>query len=346
MKNIILISFIVITLNNDAQSQLPQDYPFKIILDDEGNAYMTGEINGNLFAQRFNSLGNSEWIILYINPGFDRGMDIKKGSDGNILVAGYVTNQIDGKYDIVLVKFLNNNPPQILWSNIFERLYYDEQAFAIIPDLSGNIYLTGYEYYKNYKKNLKILKLNEDNADILKDTSYNNKVYNGDDVGIDILIDRGFLYVLGYTYNGHTCDNDVIQLTYGLRDTVTQNLKLEDALTIKNKGRETPTSFIISDFAESPIQKSRTSMTVLSDNMGFPGTKDYLIMTLCGSSLIWKSRFDGNNLDDVPASISVNDTNLYVTGYSYRNQNNSDIATIKYSMWNGNYTWNDSAVYR
>ena len=101
---------------------------------------------------------------------------------------------------------------------------------------------------------------------------------------------------------------------------------------------------MISEYSRSTWQKSRTTLTSLTDNI-LPGTRDYLIITLIGSEVLWQKKFDGSSLDDVPTSVAVYDSNLFVTGYSYRSEDNSDFATIKYKLFeNGAYGWTDTNV--
>jgi len=342
MKKLMFTILLIINSNSNVYSQIPNDYPFKIVIDDSGYVYMTGEYYGDIFFSKFELTGNNYWREIYYKAGYDMGMDLVEDVNTNsILVCGYTTNLIDNRFDIELIKFLNTDPPQIIWNKSIGKLHYDEQSFGITIDQSGDPYLTGYEYVKKEEKNIKLIKCHRITGTILKDTTFNNKEYNRDDVGTDILVDGYYLYVLGYTYNGFTNDNDVIQLTYNLSD----NLRLEDVLIVKNKGRDTPTSFIISQLSRSPWQKSRTSMTVMTDNIMLnPVSRDFLTMTLCGSEVLWKTYFNSNSLDDVPTSITVYDTSLYVTGYSYRTENNSDFATIKYNLSNGRYGWSDTTV--
>jgi hypothetical protein len=122
------------------------------------------------------------------------------------------------------------------------------------------------------------------------------------------------------------------------------NFNLEGTYIYNNKGDDTPTSFMISDFSDVSRQKSRTSMTVVTDNLNSITKKNYLCITLFCETLIWANYFDSNRLDDVPTSMTVFDSSIYVTGYSYRTPSNADFATIKYNRSSGSYAWSDSAV--
>jgi len=341
MNKIIFILLISSLSSLTIKSQIPHDYPFKIKIDEFGYIIITGEENGDIFTEKYLNSSTRLWKKVYYNTGFDIGTDVLTISDQSVITTGYITNQSTGLFDIILLKYDNASNGNILWIKVIGNSYLEDKSFGIVCDDDNFYYITGYETDKKSNKNIRLLKCSDVNGNVLKDTTFNNKEYNRDDVGTDILIDGYYLYVLGYTYNGFTNDNDVVQLTYNLGD----NMRLDDVLIVKNKGKDTPTSFIISQLSRSPWQKSRTSMTVMTDNIiPNPASRDFLTMTLCGSELIWKSYFNSNSLDDVPTSITVYDTSLYVTGYSYRTQNNSDFTTIKYNLSSGSYGWSDTTV--
>lgn len=200
MKKVINTTVFLFCIVDIIYGQLPSDYPFKVILDDSGYVYMTGEENGDIFVSKFNYSGYNIWIKSFLKSGYDKSMDIILSEESFIFLTGYVTNQIDGNYDIIIIKLLNlPTSAQTQWNKSIGNLYFDDQAAGIVVDQNGYPFLTGYEYNKTKGKNIKLIKCNKLNGNILKDTSFNNKVYNGDDVGNDILIDRGYLYILGYT---------------------------------------------------------------------------------------------------------------------------------------------------
>lgn len=158
MKKVISTTVFLFCIVDIIYGQLPSDYPFKVILDDSGYVYMTGEENGDIFAAKYDISGNNLWQNVYIKPGYDRGMDIIMDEDKNIVVTGYITNHIDGLFDIILLKFLNLNSTQILLNKSFGNLYYNDQAFGIVCDYDNYFYITGYEIDKIKKQNMKLLK--------------------------------------------------------------------------------------------------------------------------------------------------------------------------------------------
>ncbi|MEO7357783.1 MAG: hypothetical protein ABIY50_09745, partial [Ignavibacteria bacterium] len=334
MKNTIM-TFLFLIVTNSCYSQLPTDYPFKVIVNETGFVFITGEENNDIIFKKGDLNGNILWATNYVNPGFDRGMDLSILTDW-IYVTGYISNPSTGKYDIILIKY-NIQNGNILWAKTFGDVNYDDQAFGIVKDDIGYIYVTGYSSHKNSKKNITTLKYEIENGILDDQFTYDGKSY--DDVGTDILTDGNYLYVVGSTYQNTHHKEDIIQLTYDIN-----NPSVCDTLVLKNKGREIPTSFLISEYSRNTQQKSRTSLTSFTDNI-LLGTRDYLIITLKGSEVLWQKRFDGNSLDDVPTSLAVYDSNLYVTGYSYRSEDNSDFATIKYKLYeDGAYGWTDTNV--
>ncbi|MEO6695663.1 MAG: T9SS type A sorting domain-containing protein [Ignavibacteria bacterium] len=298
--------------------------------------YITGEAGGDILTKKFNLNLNEIWSRVFHNLGFDRGMDLVI-SEGFVYVTGYITNSTTGKCDIILLKYDRNNSGNILWTKTFGDAIYDDQAFGITDAGLQEVFICGYETHKKNKKNIKVYKCNKVTGNVAWQTTYDGKSY--DDVGTDILTDGNYLYVVGSTYQNSLHKEDIIQLTYDIN-----NPLICDTLILKNKGREIPTSFLISEYSRSAQQKSRTSLTSFTDNI-LLGTRDYLIITLKGSEVLWQKRFDGNSLDDVPTSLAVYDSNLYITGYSYRSEDNSDFATIKYKLYeDGAYGWTDTNV--
>jgi len=341
MKNTILYSIYLLLVSSLCYSQIPQDYPFKVIINETGNVFITGEISGDIFTSKYNSSLIPIWNNVYSNPGIDRGMDITVDSYSFVYVTGYISNQTTGKKNIFTIKYDNSSFGDTIWTKSFGDINFDDQAFGVTRDAFGDIYITGYITNKNSKKNIKILKYAWDNGNLIWQATYDNPQYYGDDIGTSILTDDNFVYVLGTTYNGPLYNGDIIQLTYNANTPY-----LEDSLTYQRKGIETPTSFVISQLSRSVTSKSRTSLTSMTDNQTNPSNKDFLILTFKGSEFIWGKKFSGpGNLDDVPTSCAVSDSGLFITGYSYSKPSNSDFATIKYKLYeNGNYGWTDTAI--
>ena len=336
MKTSIIILLCLIA-SKICYSQLPQDYPFKVILDNANEfVYITGEANGDIFTTKLGFNLAHFWTKEFHNPGLDRGMDLII-SESFVYVAGYLSNPVTGLYDIILLK-LDNDVGEINWTRTFGESNYNDQAFGIVSDNLGNIFVTGYSTHKKLKKNIVTLKYEADGGALISQLTYDGKSHD-DDVGTDILTDGNYLYVVGSTYQDILHKEDIIQLTYDI-----DNPSICDTLILKYKGRETPTSFVISEYSRSKWQKSRTSLTSLTDNLS-SGSIDYLIITMKESEVLWQKKFNGSSLDDVPTSVAVYDSNLFVTGYSYRSENNSDFATIKYKLYeNGAYGWTDTNV--
>jgi len=337
MKKLVFTFVVLIIYVSNSFSQIPSDYPFKVIVDLDGFVYITGERNEDLEITKYGFSGNFLWQKQFFNQGYDRGMDLTKiGSF--LFVTGYINNPVTNKSDIILIKYDKANGDTI-WTKKIGTPNSSKVAYGIVNDEMSNLYLTGYEFKKESKKNIVVYKCSELNGSIENQFTYNDSKYNGDDVGTSILIDNEFLYVAGYTYQGNEYGNDIIQLSIDK-----DNFNHDGTYIFKNKGNETPTSFIISDFSDVSRQKSRTAMAVISDNLNSITKKNYLCITLFFETLIWANYFDSNRLDDIPTSMTVYDSSIYVTGYSYRTPSNADFATIKYDRDSGSYAWSDSVV--
>jgi len=195
MKTSIIILLCLIA-SKVCYSQLPQDYPFKVMLDNANEfVYITGEANGDIFVRKTNFNLDPIWYSPYFSPGLDRGIDLVITQDF-VYVTGHITNSATGKYDIILLK-MENVGGNILWTKTFGSPNYDDQAFGIVDAGLDDVYICGYETNKITKKNIKVYGCDRFGNTIWQ-TTYDGKSY--DDVGTDILTDGNYLYVVGSTY--------------------------------------------------------------------------------------------------------------------------------------------------
>lgn len=348
MKTLLYIFLTLLISNSISIAQIPQDYPFKTYLDETGNLYITGVDNGDIFTKKFPPIdpvyNDPLWNKVLYNSGDDRGYDIALDPLGSIYVAGYIFNVATNSNDLIIIKH-NRGTGDTIWTRKYGS-YYDDKAFGIVLDEDQNIYIAGYKSNKNSNKNLLVLKYNV-LGDLIYQHEYNNPVYKGDDVGTDILVDKGFVYVAGYTYQGERSLNDIILLTYPKDSPVPSDTNIYR----KNGTNETPTSFLITYMSNNRIAKSRLGVSSVTENLITNIKSDYLTLYFNGdqyNTLAWAKTFNGTgNGNDVATDLSTDGSgNLYVTGYSNRSIINPyDFATIKYNYSTGSYGWNDPIKY-
>lgn len=253
--------------------------------------------------------------VLY-NSGDDRGYDIVLDLDGNMYVTGYIFNVETNSNDLIIIK-RNGGSGDTIWTRKYGSKY-DDKAYGIAVDADQNIYVTGYQTNKKNNKDIILLKYNEYGS-LIYNHEYNNPVYKGEDVGTDILVDKGFVYVAGYTYQGERSLNDIILLTYPKDSPVPSDTNIYR----KNGTNETPTSFLITYFSNNRIAKSRLGVSSVTENLITNIKSDYLTLYFKGdqyNTLAWAKTFNGTgNGNDVPTDLSTDGFgNLYVTGYSNR----------------------------
>ncbi|MCY7362432.1 MAG: T9SS type A sorting domain-containing protein, partial [Ignavibacteria bacterium] len=176
----------------------------------------------------------------------------------------------------------------------------------------------------------------------------NNPAQNSDDAATDILIDHNYLYAVGYTDNGEDYKNDVMMVSFLLENPVANVLSIKEL-----RGNDTPTGAILVNIPPSNpknrLAKSRATITGITDMPRSGNSQDFFTMMFDNddlNNLLWLRYFRSPaNGTDIPTSITKDKfDNVYVTGYSFVNNNNPfDFATIKYNN-NGSFGWDGTGV--
>ena len=337
-------------LTNICRSQIPDNYPFKTYMDANNNLYMTGDSAEEIITTKFNLDLSFNWSKVFHNPGFDRGMDIVSIIDPSEVtyVAGYKFDNSTNSTDIIILKY--DNFGNIIWSKKFDNPFFDDKAYAITIDEFQNIYIGGYINAKYQGKNFTVLKYSDDGlaANLVYQYTYNNPTQNSDDAATDILIDHNYLYAVGYTDNGVDYKNDVMMVSFLLENPDANVLSIKEL-----RGNDTPTGAILVNIPpanpQQRLAKSRATITGITDMYRSGNSQDFFTMMFDNddlSSLRWLRYFRSPaNGTDIPTSITKDKfDNVYVTGYSFVNNNNPfDFATIKYNN-NGSFGWDGTGV--
>ncbi len=125
-----------------------QDYPSAIVVDDAGNAYVTGFCsvpgpNFDYIVIKYDTDGNEEWAVTYSGPT-DMGdivRDIVVDADGYV----YVTGQSEGagtSSDFVTIKYAPNGTEE--WVSRYDGPGHNaDSGYAIVLDSLGNVCVTG-----------------------------------------------------------------------------------------------------------------------------------------------------------------------------------------------------------
>ncbi len=355
MKTLIPLFVFLIVFLSECKSQVTQDYPFKTYLDSANNLYTAGFTTNkgqkDIFVQKFDSSGIHLWSREFFSfEGNDRGLDLKVDRHGYTYVTGYVSN-LTFSNDIILL--ILNPDGTILYSSIYEH-FGDDKGMGIDITAAPNgyadeIFITGYVSSDLTDKDI-IIKKYSGSGDSLWQKVYNK--FSGDDVATDILLDNSYAYVVGYTYQGPVRGNEIMFQTYSKDDGALN----ETLIDYKPGSNEMPTEMVIPGKASNTIQKSRVSITSISENFTQINISRYHTLYLNPSSsnemnIRWSKDFinglfSRNNTATSIAADSAGDIYVtgYVPGYDNINQNNGlDFATIKYKWDRGQYGWNSIA---
>jgi hypothetical protein len=327
-----------------AYSQLPIDYPFKTHLDTDNNLLITGYRHEDFLSEKYTFQGATIWSRDFVNPSFDRGYGIVSDAAGNAYSAGFIFNSATKSNDLFIVKY-EAALGHIQMAKAFESPF-DDKAISIAIDYERNLYIAGYITNALGFKDIITQKYDED-GNLLWSYTYDNPTYKKDDVATHILVDTGFVYVAGYTYNGEYNKNDVVLLQYP-RDGFDDH---KVTLVPISKTNETPTGFVFSEISLNRIQKSRSAVVVVTDNPGTIPSSKFLTLYFDGgiqSEVRWMKKFSlDNTKHNIPTSIaSDRNGDIYVTGYVHRGESfGYDYATIKYKKQDGSYGWTPGVAY-
>jgi hypothetical protein len=166
------------------------DETFAIVVDDSGNAYVTGwsvgsGTSGDYATIKYDPNGNELWVKRYNGPGnyYDAATAIAVDGSGNVYVTGGSSGVSYPDYTTIKYDPDGNE----LWVKEYGTEFTDDGASAIAMDDSGNVYVTGHSVGNE---------LNYDYATIKYDPNGNElwvKRYNGpansDDWALAIAVD-------------------------------------------------------------------------------------------------------------------------------------------------------------
>jgi len=193
------------------------DFSMKIVVDQSGNVYVTGESFGaggagsDFLTIKYTSNGDTLWVRRFngTGNGFDYARDLVVDDTGNVYVTGSTDNGNDN--DFLTLKYSPTG--NLLWSRVYDGGVLDwDDAYALAGDDSGYIYVTG-ESFDGTSTNYLIIKYKPDG-----DTVW-TKRYDGPDNLYDrahaIAVDTdGSIIITGYS-EGSTTAGDFATVKYG-----------------------------------------------------------------------------------------------------------------------------------
>ena len=346
MKKIIILQVFLFCLCGFLKAQFAQDYPFKTYVDNSGFLYVTGdtvisETTKLIKTKKFNGQLQLVWERSYNNPfGNDRGMDVIVEEDipYNVYVTGYVYDNAKQRNSIITIKH-DGITGNIIWTKKVDD-YRESKGYGIALDEAQNVYVGGYITGEKNKKDFLAIKYDLDgNREWLNTSNFSRFIE--DDVATDILVDEGFVYLMGYAYQGPDYMNDLLLVSYEKSGAFSSSRFYK-----KTNTDEYPTGFAFANLSRSPITKSRTVVIGHSDNPANNNVSD--ILTICFNNdmmtnVLWSDVYNNDiyNGNDIATAVTANKqgTQIYVTGYSENGSTGKDFVTIKYRVSEKNREW-------
>jgi len=312
-----------------------------LVLDDNGNLYVTGHSTGlgssfDYSTIKYSPAGDTFWVRRYDGPGssFDYATFILVDDSGQVYVTGHSLGS-ETLYDFATIKYAPSG--ETLWVRRYNGSGNgDDQASALSIDDSGNVYVTGSSWEGSVRSDFCTIKYSSA-GETLWVRKYNG-AGNGDDRATAIKVDSsGQVHVTGSNWNGSSFDITTIKYSPS-----------GDTLWVR----------IFNDSADLDEQASALALDdsgnvyVTGTKQGAFGNNDYLLLKYSPSgNLVWLRSYNGPaDSEDVPQALAIDPGgNVYVTGYSEGGSSSSDYATVKYSplgqlLWVKRYNGPGNAV--
>jgi len=129
------------------------DESYALAIDGSGNVYVTGYSYGSGTATdyatvKYNSNGEEQWVARYNGPGnsADEAYSMVIDGYGNVYITGFsYGSTTEAEADYATVKY-NSNGEEVWVSRYNGPRNFDDEAYSIVIDGSGNVYVTGFSY--------------------------------------------------------------------------------------------------------------------------------------------------------------------------------------------------------
>ncbi len=304
---------------------------YDIILDADGNVYVTGGSGGfespcDYVTIKYNSNGNQLWVARYQSPnnGYDFAKAMAIDHFGNLYVTG-LSKRPDGKCNYATIKY--DSKGNELWAAQYDSMdNNNDGASSISIDSFGNVYVTGFVAGSGVWQNRCTVKYDSNGNQIW--AIVHNGPSNDNNLAKTIVVDgfsnayiTGYIKVLGtdwdYTTSKYDANgNRLWEVKYngtGNSDDYAKAIAMDSFgyvyVTGKSKGTDTNTDYATTKYDSNGNQH-------------------------------WVTRYNGpNNGDDCANAITTDNLgNVYVTGGSAGLDIYSDYVTIKYDS-NGKQLW-------
>ncbi len=189
------------------------DIANSIKVDNSGNVYVTGvsygiNYNADYATIKYNYLGMQVWAARYNGPGnnYDHARDIEMDYSGFVYVTGESYGSGTG-YDYSTIKYDPSSGSQMWVARYNGALNLTDQAYALIVDIYGNVYVTGNSRV-NVNSGSDYATLKYSSSGVQQWVSIYNGPASGNDYASSIELDNsGNVYVTGSSTGTGTYDD-------------------------------------------------------------------------------------------------------------------------------------------
>ncbi|MHA6249646.1 SBBP repeat-containing protein [Pontibacter sp. CAU 1760] len=300
-----------------------------IAVDNQGGVFVTGNSYSSDFTSdayvtvRYDAVtGEQAWASRHEGDSYDQAMAIAVDNQGGVYVTGSSVGET-GSFDYATVRY-NAATGEQDWVSRYSA--HISSAAAIAVDNAGSVYLTGSSYNSDFTGTGYVtVRYDAATGEQVWASRYDKGRF---DTSRAIAVDnQGGVFVTGLSY-GETGSPDFATVRY-------------DAAT----GEEAWASRYDGGFSDEVVaiavdNAGGVYITGSSHNSDFTKT-DYA--TVCYAAAtgeeIWASRYDGGSDNQARAIAVDNQGGVYVTGYSYNSDPNTDYATVRYAAATGEQVW-------
>lgn len=220
------------------------DVANSLVVDALGNIYVTGFSGGNgsgndITTIKYNSSGTQQWLQTYSGPGNanDNARSIVLDASGNIYITGYSTGVSTGS-DFTTIKYNSSGAQQ--WLQTYNGPgNAGEDAYSVVLDGAGNIYITGSSAGSGSDQDYATVKYDPSGVQQWA-LRYNGTGNSYDESRLLAIDTMGNVYVAGTSRSSNTA-----------RDYVT--IKYSQTIGIQNISAEIPGGFSLSQNYPNPF---------------------------------------------------------------------------------------------
>jgi hypothetical protein len=309
---------------NGVANQL--DEAVDLVVDDNGNAYVTGYCDWELGGQTndvyttimYDANGIQQWVSLYDGNGGgnDQPSSLAMDQHGNVFVTGRSIG-IGTHYDYATVKYNAAGIQQ--WVTRYNGLGDDwDETTCLTVDTSGNVYVTGYSLGIGTDFDYITIKYNSI-GDQQWIACYNWQ--GDDDKATSLAVNQsGNVYITGFSWGSGTY-YDFATVKY---DTAGNQ---EWVSRYNGLGNYDDQAFDLAVDQDGNV-------IVTGPGWGNETLSDYTTIKYNQEGdILWLRNYNGiANGQDVPSSLVIDQAgNVYVTGCSYGGSGSGSYATVKYN---------------